>query len=876
MRKLLLIFFLIIFGKSLHAAVFTVVSNADGGAGSLREAITLANANGTSVADYIYFNLAGSTAADVTIALESELPIVTSNIIIDGTSQPFSALPNPRIKISLIRIVAPYFNGLRLDHANQVEIYGISFSNFKADPLAPIDEKKGGIYLYDATDIIIGAPGKPNCFGGNYAGVLSPFVIPRTDVQRIKISSNIFGLGENGLNSVPNESGIDVSFMKNSVIGGDTPEEGNLITNNTRNGIALGGADGTIKIANNIVGLDKNLVLKASALANGIYVNGSGCNPNIFKNTIAGQAKGILLDYVNGGFIIANNKIGTGILGTENYSNGIGIHINFSLAGIIGGSNNLDANAIAFNKTAVLIEISYPISILKNSIYCNDAAITFKNLPAGKVITQSRITTISTSSVSGTYLPNSKIELFYTDDCGDCEGKTWIATIPTDNNGDWVYNGLIRGKITSTGTNQDGATSTFSKPFIDDGAIQKFGTYCGLSTAAIKNLKVYDASFFQWYNAAGNLIGSSKDLEGVIAGTYYLKAGQQGACDVTSTSYTIDASDNGIDDRKKIVIDALCGASNGSIKQIGVVNDLPKRWYNSAGSFLITADDLENVPAGSYYFKAGSGLCEVTSNIYIIKNTVKDFRVSEVEVFPASCGNKNGKIMIGNYQADLPTHFSWTNQNDNVVGNEEDLIGVFPGTYTLTVSDGATCNGIAGVFTVVEANLPVIDLTKLQSFTSCDGKTLSISGIDVKGTTQPFKYKWIDENDNSVSNELLFKGLKTGKYQLVVTDKFGCEVNSEVIDFSQTESKPLEIPNSITPNGDGVNDNWKITGSDHYPNAEFSIYTRLGNRIFYSKGYPKAFDGNYNGQPLPVGVYYYVIDLKTNCGTLSGSLTILK
>lgn len=876
MKRLLFFFFLIISVTQLKAAVFTVTSSANAGAGSLRDAITQANSNGTAILDYINFNLPGTSITDVSIALESELPILTSNLIIDGTTQPFSAFANPNIKISLVRIVADYFSGLRLDHASHIEIYGISFSNFKADPLGPIEEKKGGIYLYDSSDVIIGAPNKPNCFGGNYAGILAPFAIPRVDVQQIKISSNIFGLGENGFNSVPNETGIDVSFMKNSVVGGDTPEEGNLIANNTKNGIALGGADGAIKIANNIVGLDKNLSLKTSPLANGIYVNGATSIPNIFKNTIAGQAKGIFVDYVNGGFTIANNRIGTGILGTENYSNGIGIHVNFSLAGIIGGINSADQNTIAFNKTAILIEISYPISILKNSIYCNDVAVTFKNLPAGKVITPSRITAISASNVNGTYLPNSKIELFYVDDCSDCEGKTWIATIPTDNSGQWAYNGILTGKITTTGTNPDGATSSFSKPYIDDSAVQIFGTYCGLSTASIKNLKVYDSSIFRWYNANGDLVGTLKDLENVTAGTYYLKAGQLGACDVKSASYTIDATNNGIDDTKKIITDELCGASNGSIKQIGVINDLQKRWYNSTGNLIATTNDLENVPAGKYYFKAGSGECEIASITYTIKSTIKNFKVKDFEINFASCGNKNGSIIIKNYQTDVPIQFTWLNQNNEVVGTDEDLINVFPGTYSLNVSDGGNCSGIAGVFKVEAISLPIIDLTILQSFISCDGKSVSILGIDINGASQPFKYRWIDENNNTVSNDLLFNGLKIGKYELVVIDKFGCEINSEFIDFTQLENKPLQVPNSITPNGDGINDSWNINGSNNYPNAEFSIYTRSGNRIFYSKGYSKEFDGNYKGKPLPTGVYYYVIDLKTDCGKLSGSLTILK
>ncbi len=98
---------------SVNAAVFTVTSKADSGTGTLREAITLANVNGTLTTDYIYFNLSGSVLLDVTIALDTELPVLTSNLVIDGTSQPFSALLNPNTKINLVRVAANYFNGFR-------------------------------------------------------------------------------------------------------------------------------------------------------------------------------------------------------------------------------------------------------------------------------------------------------------------------------------------------------------------------------------------------------------------------------------------------------------------------------------------------------------------------------------------------------------------------------------------------------------------------------------------------------------------------------------------------------------------------------------------------------------------------------------------
>jgi hypothetical protein len=126
--------------------------------------------------------------------------------------------------------------------------------------------------------------------------------------------------------------------------------------------------------------------------------------------------------------LIAANKIGTGLIGTENFGNETGIHINFCNKGMIGGNSISAENKIAYNKTGVLIEIAYPITMLKNSFYCNSTeAITFKNLPTGKEITQSRITTITTTSASGTYLPNSIIELFYNDGCANCQGKNLVG-----------------------------------------------------------------------------------------------------------------------------------------------------------------------------------------------------------------------------------------------------------------------------------------------------------------------------------------------------------------------------------------------------------------------------------------------------------------
>jgi len=111
-------------------------------------------------------------------------------------------------------------------------------------------------------------------------------------------------------------------------------------------------------------------------------------------------------------------------------------------------------------------------------------------------------------------------------------------------------------------------------------------------------------------------------------------------------------------------------------------------------------------------------------------------------------------------------------------------------------------------------------------------------------------------------------------YKFHVITTTGCEAIDSV--FVKVENSPLNIPNTFTPNGDGINDTWVIKELNNYPNITVKIFSRYGLLLFYSQGYGKAWDGTYKGQSLPVGTYYYIIDLKTFGKLCSGSVTIIK
>jgi gliding motility-associated-like protein len=86
----------------------------------------------------------------------------------------------------------------------------------------------------------------------------------------------------------------------------------------------------------------------------------------------------------------------------------------------------------------------------------------------------------------------------------------------------------------------------------------------------------------------------------------------------------------------------------------------------------------------------------------------------------------------------------------------------------------------------------------------------------------------------------------------------------------------ITIPNTFTPNGDGVNDYWDIKNLNTYPESFMQVFSRYGQPVYQSNGYPKPWDGKRKGSLLPTGTYYYIIDLKNGMPKLTGWVLIVR
>jgi len=110
-------------------------------------------------------------------------------------------------------------------------------------------------------------------------------------------------------------------------------------------------------------------------------------------------------------------------------------------------------------------------------------------------------------------------------------------------------------------------------------------------------------------------------------------------------------------------------------------------------------------------------------------------------------------------------------------------------------------------------------------------------------------------------------------YRLTLTGIGGCTVSDTV--FIKVLKSPL-VPNAFSPNGDGINDTWRIQYLESYPGATIEVFNRYGQKVFESTGYTTEWDGYFNGSLLPIGTYYYIINPRNGRKTITGAVTIIR
>lgn len=128
--------------------------------------------------------------------------------------------------------------------------------------------------------------------------------------------------------------------------------------------------------------------------------------------------------------------------------------------------------------------------------------------------------------------------------------------------------------------------------------------------------------------------------------------------------------------------------------------------------------------------------------------------------------------------------------------------------------------------------------------------------------------KWVDLGNTNVTGDI--NNGTINSFEFIPN-------NFEIITFGGLiGSNGLTVYNGVSPNGDGLNDFFVIEGVELF-NSELKIFNRWGRTVYDAKNYKNTFNGISNkkvvgsqGNKLPVGTYFYVLDLPQDNKTYSG------
>jgi large repetitive protein len=140
--------------------------------------------------------------------------------------------------------------------------------------------------------------------------------------------------------------------------------------------------------------------------------------------------------------------------------------------------------------------------------------------------------------------------------------------------------------------------------------------------------------------------------------------------------------------------------------------------------------------------------------------------------------------------------------------------------------------------------------------------TIAVKGVPHLLTgSGGLNYTWSSPSGINISNPFSQKAFVTlnddAQFYLKVTDAIGCEGRDTI--FVKVYNGPTYyVPNSFTPNGDGVNDIFRAIPVG-IANTYFRIFNRNGQLMFETTQYLKGWDGTFNGKPQPIGTYVWIV-----------------
>lgn len=326
-----------------------------------------------------------------------------------------------------------------------------------------------------------------------------------------------------------------------------------------------------------------------------------------------------------------------------------------------------------------------------------------------------------------------------------------------------------------------------------------------------------------------------------------------------------------------LTIDSESTASNDSPLQYP---SLTFKWYKETSPttsiFVADGPTLNVSQEGTYFARTNYGTC--TSNSY--SNRVKISEVRSGEANATIVSNLGNPFCKGDGITTLTTisgkSYQWFKDGVAIADATNQMYQTdSAGTYAVKVDLG-DCSASGSIDLEIESFESAINVPESNMMDV--GESLIIEATTDANAPN---FKWyLDDVLIPAAVGATFEATAFGNYKLIISQSSGCQSSTEH-KFSIRETmdpfpEVAKIPNMISPNGDGVNDNWVIplkyvSGT----NTEIIIMTNQGKIVLQTKEYLNNWPENQMPLSSINKVFYYIITTQDQ-ETKKGSITVVK
>jgi gliding motility-associated-like protein len=377
---------------------------------------------------------------------------------------------------------------------------------------------------------------------------------------------------------------------------------------------------------------------------------------------------------------------------------------------------------------------------------------------------------------------------------------------------------------------------------------------CGAPDGAI-DLTVTGGTLPYVFNWSNNT--SSEDLTAILAGNYEVTVTAANGCSATGV-YNVPNFSNTFSFSGLPTANTLCVNGNGGIDLTLTPPSLPFvfTWSNSAST-----EDLSDLVPGSYSvtINDGSG-CQANATYIIEDNSptvVVAGSIEDIKCF----GQNTGAISLNINGGNAPYVFNWS---PAIPGNPQTPQSLSTGTYDVTVTDGAGCEGTAS-FTIGAPTSAVSVNCSQSSSVSIPGASDGVGSVVISGGTAPYFVDWTPggQQGNVAAGNFNINSLSEGVYDVSVTDANGCPATCDFeINAIQCETELGTMSSSLQALcGNGcITATYDDLGQFLEPGdaLQFILHTGTGNQIVNEIARNDEPTFCFDPSKMTYGVTYYI------------------